>query len=195
MNIKSKRYIYLLLLLLSLGLVGFSIFNKIDVNKTVNVGDAIDNLNGVAVYHNGPTSNVLGRNTVDGYNLGLKYQCVEFVKRYYYHHLHHKMPDSWGHAKSFFNQSVADGAINKQRNLTQYTNPSASKPQVDDILIFDENPDNEFGHVAIISKVTNNTIEIVQQNMPKSRVNHTIMYKDNKWTIVGSDILGWLRKE
>ena len=106
MNIKSKRYIYLLLLLLSLGLVGFSIFNKIDVNKTVNVGDAIDNLNGVAVYHNGPTSNVLGRNTVDGYNLGLKYQCVEFVKRYYYHHLHHKMPDSWGHAKSFFNKII-----------------------------------------------------------------------------------------
>ena len=192
---KSKRYIYLLFLLLSLGLLGFSVFYKTDINKTVNIGDTIDNLNGVAVYHNGPTSNVLGRNTVDGYNLGLKYQCVEFVKRYYYHHQHHKMPDSWGHAKSFFNQSVSDGAINKQRNLTQYTNPSSSKPQVDDILIFDGNPTNEFGHVAIISKVTKNKIEIVQQNMPKSRVNHTIMYKDNKWTIVGSDILGWLRKE
>lgn len=192
---KLNRSIYILLLLLSLGLLGFSIYNKIDSNREANIGDVIDSLNGVAVYHNGPTSNVMGRNTVDGYNLGLKYQCVEFVKRYYYQHYHHKMPDSWGHAKSFFNKSVSDGLLNKQRNLIQYTNPSTSKPKVGDILVYDGHKDNIFGHVAIISKVTNNKIEIVQQNMPTSSISHTIMHKDNKWTIKGNDILGWLRKE
>ncbi|MFA0963395.1 hypothetical protein AB9P05_16445 [Roseivirga sp. BDSF3-8] len=50
---------------------------------------------------------VSGRNlTPDGYNLGLKYQCGEFMKRYYYLHLNHKMPDSYGHARDFFNPSL-----------------------------------------------------------------------------------------
>jgi hypothetical protein len=61
------------------------------------------------VYYNGGVANVVGRNvSVDGYNLGLKYQCVEFVKRYYYQHLGHKMPDTYGHAKDFFDRNVAD---------------------------------------------------------------------------------------
>ena len=54
-------------------------------------GDPIDNLNGVTVYFNGHSWNILGKNFApDGYYLGLKYQCVEFVKRYYYLHLNSK---------------------------------------------------------------------------------------------------------
>jgi len=50
------------------------------------------------VYYNGSVGHVSGRNLVpDGYNPGLKYQCVEFVKRYYYQHLNHKIPDSYRH--------------------------------------------------------------------------------------------------
>ncbi|MDW5290896.1 hypothetical protein [Formosa sp. PL04] len=60
---------------------------------------------------------VSGRNTTpDGYNLGLKYQCVEFVKGYYYEHYNHKMPDSYGHAKSFFNSGIKDGKRRNQRD-------------------------------------------------------------------------------
>ena len=45
-------------------------------------GDKVDELDGVAVYYNGRISNVSGRNTApDGYNIGQKYQCVEFVTR------------------------------------------------------------------------------------------------------------------
>jgi hypothetical protein len=36
----------------------------------------------------------------------------EFVKRYDYEHLGHKMPDSYGHAKQFFNAALSDGALN-----------------------------------------------------------------------------------
>ena len=58
------------------------------------VGTIIDSYNGVNIYYNGNNfKNVLGRNvSEDGYNLGLKYQCVEFVKRYYYKRYGHKMP-------------------------------------------------------------------------------------------------------
>lgn len=49
----------------------------------------------------------------DGYNVGLRYQCVEFVKRYYsLEHYAHRMPNSYGHAKDLFDPRVEDGAMN-----------------------------------------------------------------------------------
>ena len=64
-------------------------------NPKFSFGDKIDSLDGVYVFYNGSVSHTEGRNkSEDGYNLGLKYQCVEFVKRYYYMHFKHKMPDS-----------------------------------------------------------------------------------------------------
>ena len=43
-------------------------------------GTAIDSYNNVTVYYNGRVGSTNGRNTApDGYNLGMKYQCVEFL--------------------------------------------------------------------------------------------------------------------
>ncbi|MDR0565246.1 MAG: CHAP domain-containing protein [Azoarcus sp.] len=163
------------------------------------IGKEIDNLNGVAVYYNGPVSNVSGRHlTADGYNLGLKYQCVEFVKRYYYEHYQHKMPNSYGHAKDFFDGQIQDGQFNTQRALYQYTNPSQSKPMPGDLLIFDGHPSNIYGHVAIISNVAENEIEIIQQNpgkQGKSRKRIPLLQQSDKWQIDNGRILGWLRKK
>lgn len=165
----------------------------------MSIGQQIDSINGVFVYYNGGVDNVEGRNTTaDGYNLGLKYQCVEFVKRYYYEHLNHKMPDSYGHAKDFFDKTLFDGQINEQRNLTQYTNPSKTIPKVDDLLVFKGTIYNKYGHVAIISKVAENDIEIIQQNPGPngpSRKTFIVENKDGKWEIKDERILGWLRKE
>lgn len=159
----------------------------------------VDNYNGVNVYYNGNVTNVNGRSiTEDGYNLGLKYQCVEFVKRYYYEHLNHKMPDSYGHAKEFFDASLTNGDFNKARGLYQFKNKSFDRPKPNDILIFDGNKFNKFGHVVIVSKSTSDYIEIIQQNPgPKnsSRAKIPIVNKDGIWELRGADILGWLSKE
>lgn len=160
----------------------------------------IDSFNGVDVYQNGRETNVFGRNTTsDGYNLGLKYQCVEFVKRYYYEYYRHKMPNSYGHAKEFFDFSLADGGYNTDRALTQYRNPSYSKPQQGDIIVFGPTPNNSYGHIAIISQVGENHIQFVQQNggaknptrinVPLGRSDDTHQYK-----LFGKHIEGWLRK-
>lgn len=163
------------------------------------VGDKVDSLNGVYVFYNDSVSNVSGRNTTaDGYNLGLEYQCVEFVKRYYYEHLDHKMPDSYGHAKDFFARGVADGKMVKSRNLVQYTNPSSSKPEVNDLLVYDGTSFNKYGHVAIVSKVSDNKIKIIQQNpVPSgaSRETFKLTQEEGKWKIEQDEVLGWLRKE
>jgi surface antigen len=171
---------------------------KFGLPFTKNPGEKLDSLNGVYVFYNGNVGNVTGRNsTADGYNLGLKYQCVEFVKRYYYEHLNHKMPDSWGHAKDFYDKSLTDDKINKRRGLTQYSNPSQSKPKVNDLLVYDGSLLNSFGHVAIVAKVTNNSIEVIQQNpgpLGSSRETFNLTNKNGKWEIKNSQVLGWLRK-
>lgn len=163
------------------------------------IGQPIDSLNNVYVYYNGAINHTSNRNiTKDGYNLGIKYQCVEFVKRYYYEHLGHKMPNTYGNAKDFFDLSINDGEKNSKRDLLQFKNPSKSKPKNDDLLVFDKNIYNPYGHVAIVSKVFKDKIEIIQQNpgyINKSREILYLEYNDGKWNIKNKRILGWLRKE
>ena len=170
---------------------------KINFNSDYEIGHPLDSLNNVVVYFNGGVDNVVQRNTKDGYNLGLEYQCVEFVKRYYYEHYNHKIPDSYGHAINFYNKNVSDGMLNKQRNLIQFSNPSQTQPKVGDLIIMEGTLFNAYGHVAIISEVTNNTIEIIQQNPgpnASSRETFELIQKDQTWQIKNDKILGWLRK-
>lgn len=167
--------------------------------SSASVGEQIDQLNGVVVYYNGGVGNVDGRNLAgDGYNLGLKYQCVEFVKRYYYEHLDHKMPNSYGHAKDFFDVRLADGQKNNDRNLIQYVNGSATKPEINDLLVFEATKFNAYGHVAIVSEVKDDEIEIIQQNagvLASSRERFKLQELNGKWKIKNNRVLGWLRKE
>lgn len=168
-------------------------------NPRYRVGSEVDRLNRVAVFYNGGVGHSSGRNLApDGYNLGLKYQCVEFVKRYYYERLNHKMPDAYGHAKQFFDPAVADGARNPSRDLLQFHNGGQSKPLADDLLVFGPSILNRYGHVAIVSAVTDSDLEIVQQNpgpFGSSRERISLVSQNGRWTCGNSRILGWLRKD
>ncbi|QUJ66292.1 CHAP domain-containing protein [Photobacterium sp. GJ3] len=179
---------------------GYFGLTKLNLNTDRQVGEVIDSLNGVAVYFNGGVNHVSERNvSEDGYNIGLKYQCVEFIKRYYFEHLNHRMPDSYGHAKDFFNPTLASGTLNTQRNLIQYRNGQGQRPQVNDILVYDASWLNPYGHVAIVSDVSveAGTIEIIQQNpgpFSTSRETYHLEHKDAQWRIQHDNILSWLHK-
>lgn len=168
-------------------------------SRELKVGDTVDSLNGVYVFYNGSVSHVSERHlAIDGYNLGLKYQCVEFVKRYYYEHFKHKMPDSYGHAREFYNSKFGDGEINTKRNLVQFKNGSTSKPTVKDLIVFDGHEYNPYGHVAIISEVGEDYIEIIQQNpgpSAPSRDRFKLNLEGGKWYVSDDLTLGWLRKK
>ena len=156
-------------------------------------GDAIDSLHGVAVYYNGIdyTQSYGTHYSDDGYYYGKKWQCVEFVKRYYYDYLHHKFPDGYGNANSFFDRQLKHGELNKKRNLIQFENGNDEKPMLNDLVVFD----GKFGHVAIVSKVGENYIEITQQNIGAKTRQELPLKKDGKNYIVGkkNHLLGWLR--
>ena len=174
-------------------------YTNFNFNRKYIVGEVIDSFNGVVVYYNGGINHISDRNlSADGYNFGLKYQCVEFVKRYYYERLNHKMPNSYGNAIDFFDKRLIDGQNNNEIGLTQYKNPSNKKPEINDILIYIGNLFNRYGHIAIISDVKENEIEIIQQNpgpFTRSRENILIEYKNGLWNIKKLRIIGWLRME
>ena len=156
-------------------------------------GCPIDRYKGVNVYLN---TNSRKRNIAkDGYNIGIKYQCVEFVKRYYLIRLKHQMPYSYGHAKEFYNRGLKDGQKSIARGLVQYSNPSKTKPKIDDLIVFGATKLNPYGHVAIISRVSDNTIQIVQQNTGLRTRATFGLKKTGNWWKINVNALGWLRKE
>lgn len=193
-----KKILLLFFILIATSALVLFLYKKNEQpSRTYVIGERLDSLNHVVVYYNGGMGNVSGRNTApDGYNIGLRYQCVEFVKRYYYEYYKHKMPNAYGNAIDFFNKTLKDGELNADRDLIQYTNPSKSKPQVGDLIIMDATWTNEYGHVVIVSGVTDDEIEIIQQNAGNPdhpRDVYDLELNDGLWEIDNSRILGWLR--
>ncbi|UTM56214.1 CHAP domain-containing protein [Photobacterium sp. CCB-ST2H9] len=193
-----KKVILILSVLIFLSLGAYQIVTKVNLNPHFQVGEEIDSLNGIVVYYNGGVNHVSERNlSADGYNIGLKYQCVEFIKRYYFEYLNHRMPDTYGHAKDFFDKKLQSGALNTQRDLIQFTNGAGQLPKVSDIVVYDASLLNPYGHVAIVSQVNpiSKMVEIIQQNpgpFQGSRETYTMEESHDGWTIQNSKILGWL---
>lgn len=160
-------------------------------------GQVIDSYKGVDVFYNGNVTNVSGRNTTkDGYNLGLRYQCVEFAKRFYYEAYNHKMPDSYGHATDFFDRSLAHGAYNKARGMWQFHNGGSEKPRANDLAIIGGSASNRFGHLFIITEVKHDGVEFIQQNPGvgnPSRGIYPLNTKNGNWYINADQLVGWLR--
>lgn len=182
----------------SIGLVVlYFIATRLNTNWSHSIGDVVDSLNGVPVYYNGGINHVSERNlTPDGYNLGLRYQCVEFVKRYYYVRFGHKMPQDKGHAKNFFNPTIGNGELNRERNLIQYINGAGDSPQPEDLIIFSPWVLNRYGHVAIVSEVGADYVEAIQQNpgpFGPSRERFKLTAVNGKFIISHTRVLGWLR--
>lgn len=165
--------------------------------KKYTLGDTLDIFQNIPVFYNGYVGNVLGTSKApNGYVYGLQYQCVEFVKRFYYDFLHHTMPIGSGQAVDFFAVDLADGQMNQARRLRQYQNPSYWKPARYDLLVFRATPDNRYGHVAIITTVWRDSLEIIQQNTGlATRRTIPTTFVNNRWEIQDNRILGWLRKD
>ncbi len=116
------------------------------------VGRPLDSYRGVQVFDNGLVYfRAHGRNYArDGYYLGQKWQCVEFIKRFYFDAFGHRMPEVMGHAKDYFDPAVSHGRMNPRRGMIQYVNGGDEPPAPDDLLVF---RDTSYGHVAIAASL------------------------------------------
>jgi surface antigen len=83
---------------------------------------------------------------------GKKWQCVEYVNRYYAEVYGLKIEG--GDAKYYFKRAA-------QKGLLAFPNDSAVPPRPGDILCSEGDP---YGHVAIVRSVGKDCVHIVQQN-------------------------------
>lgn len=196
MKLKTK-VIVCAMAALALSLASYQLVTRTSIGSHQAAGTQIDELNGVAIFYNGGVNQSHGRNlSPDGYNIGLKYQCVEFVKRYYLERLGHQMPDAFGHARSFFDPALGDGALNEKRGLLQFRNGSVTAPAPDDIVVFGPSLFNPYGHVAIIADVNPYAIVIAQQNagpVHSSRESIPLIRQPGGYRVDNDRVLGWLR--
>ena len=167
---------------------------KKESDEWPDTGVQVGEFEGVVIYSNGPeVYKSHGKHySEDGYYYGHQWQCVEFVKRYYYEAKRHRMPNVWGHAKSYFQVGLDHGALNEGRGMLQYHNGGDVVPSPGDLLVWNEGP---YGHVAVVSKVNGNSIEVAQQNIKGKPYEILSMTRHGKGIRVGGDQgpAGWLR--
>jgi len=158
------------------------------------VGEILDSHRDVPIYYNGKMAYQShgSHSSADGYYYGKTWQCVEYVKRFYFDAKGHRMPNVWGNARDFFNPDVPHGELNADRNLLQFSNGGDSAPQVDDLVVFRY---GSYGHVAIVSGVGEDYVEMVQQNVgTTARDRWTLVRQGDNFQIGGSNPpAGWLR--
>ena len=158
------------------------------------IGTVTHTYKGVPVYENGIMFfKGHGKHYAkDGYYYGQKWQCVEYIKRFYKDAFNHEMPFGWGHARDFFDSGIQDGALNKKRGLIQYKNGSPHKPAPDDVLIFQ---DTQYGHVGIVEEVLEDRVIMVQQNIFGKPKQTFMLSKRNNGYYIESPrtAAGWLR--
>lgn len=66
-----------------------------------------------------------------------------------------------------------------------------------DLVFFSGTPSNKYGHVAIVLKVSDDEVEIIQQNpgpFGDSRAVFSLTELETGWKIESDRLLGWLRK-
>ena len=163
-------------------------------NQWPKAGKVVGTYNNVDIYSNGQRvfqSHGKHHSPV-GYYYGRKWQCVEFIKRYYYDAHGHEMPNVWGNAKDFFDESLAHGELNTDRGMTQFHNKNLMKPMVDDLLVW---TNGRFGHVGVITEVHSDHIVVAQQNIRHGAMKEIPLTNSaGFWSIAGdSPPAGWLR--
>jgi len=124
-------------------------------------GTALGSLNGVVNYSDDPTTMPSPQpgDYINSQYVGLKWECVEYVQRYYYLEYSMNLYSLSGglNARDFYGH-----AANMQ--LTAYANGGSTAPQVGDILCFSQTSSG-LGHVAIIRAVGSSTVPVIQQTV------------------------------
>ncbi|MBV6513941.1 MAG: hypothetical protein FMNOHCHN_03524 [Ignavibacteriaceae bacterium] len=156
-------------------------------------GTEVGEYNGVKAYSNGSTSYVSDSyNTYNGTNTGMKWQCVEYVNRYYAAVYSMNIRIIGHDAEDYYPNAAA-------RGLVQKPNGGTLAPQPGDILCSDG---GQWGHIAIIREVGNGFIKVIQQNWSNNSNDNskTLNYsvQNGNHTISGFStsypIQGWLSR-
>lgn len=143
----------------------------------------LGSFNDVYVYSNGYVSYFSNKtNSVNGYVTGYKWQCVEFVNRYFWLKFGKKI--AGGHAKTYY----ANASI---KGLNRAPNGGTDKPRVGNILVSEG---GTYGHVAIIRSVPSTpytgtyTLYVAHQNWINDKRDVSYPIKMTVWKDSGGKV-------
>lgn len=121
----------------------------------------------------------------DGLPTGKKWQCVEFVRRYYMQ-IHRLTFRSVANAYEMMKLTEFIDIDTQQSHPCTFHFPANSTPQKDDILLLEY---EKYGHVAIVVAVEGSNIRIVEQNWGSWVSPHY----SRELSVNDPTIIGWLR--
>jgi outer membrane protein assembly factor BamB len=132
---------------------------------------------------------------------GFEYQCVELIRRFY----DAPLPSNSAYATATRQwRTFSEGAYKYYENADQVglaklpNGESTIAPAAGDILAFGAAGENTFGHVAIITQVTETAVYIIEQNFSPTGWAILSLSRDSERRYKIADrgkykILGWLR--
>lgn len=186
---KTKITLFVLVMLI--------IFSVYSISYADSFGTNLGNYNGVISYSNGSGGYVSNLyNYVNGTNTGMKWQCVEYVNRYYLIQKSLDIRIAGQNAVDYYPNASA-------RGLISYQNQGNTSPEIGDVLCFSGGNPN-YGHVAIIREIGSNYLKVIQQNVSQTsndaNYNINMTVSGGQYNVSGSTIgsgyscQGWLRK-
>lgn len=129
-------------------------------------------------------------NYIDGIFTGIKWQCVEFARRYLIQ-VNKITFDMVDNAYDIFDLNNFKTLNGMNIPIKKYKNGSNIMPRIGSLIIWAKNVDiNETGHVAIVTNVTKNYIEIAEQNYDNKSYGRRIYINHNK--LDSMHLLGWI---
>jgi len=190
----------ILLKILAILIVGASLAIAFPLSASAQVeasglpfGTQVGEYNGITAYSNYEIDYVSNEyNYEDEYNTGMKWQCVEYVNRYYYiiYGMGIRIPGT--NAEDYYDTA-------SDRGLVAYPNGGTTSPQPEDILCSNG---GTLGHVAIVREVTADSVHVIHQNWANTEADNdktiSMSVSDGHYTVSGFSgsypVQGWLRK-
>jgi len=166
-------------MILLLGIILILLYVVIRSNSVCGVTD-----NGVVGYCKISQYN-LADYYLDGLLTGKKWQCVEFVRRYYMQ-IHGLTFPSVVNAYEMMKLTEVIDIRTRQSYPCTFHSSLESTPQKDDILILEH---EEYGHTAVIVGIQGDRIRIAEQNWKP----WVASYYSRELSVDDPRIIGWLR--
>jgi hypothetical protein len=160
-------------------------------------GTYLGEYDSVQSYSNGNAGYVSNEsNYINGTYIGMKWQCVEFVRRYYFSRFGLDLASKFtGDARDWWTGATA-------MNLDRFSNGGSTPPDPGDIIVSQGDGKN-VGHVAIVRSRSANSVCTANQNLSNTaeQVNRclTLNTSGSSYTLDGFGtaypITGWLRRK
>jgi trypanothione synthetase/amidase len=141
-------------------------------------------------------------NKEDGFQTGMKWQCVEFARRWLLHRKGLILPDVYFAHHIFYIPHVFDAQdITKTVPVRPVRNGTSAKPTADTLIIYSTQLGSFPGHVGVIVDVGDNYVRVADQNRyfhkwtaPYSMEFPLEQRPDGTWHIIDKHetVLGWV---